>query len=171
MKKIILPIIMIIPFALCGCDNTNKVNNSSKNESSNIIGVETDKTKRYDIDLTVNNYWKYLDITGDFEASYYSYKSLSYSVSGVLSYAYYEDVMITFDYCGGYYNSYTNTKNDKEYHANIYANLNAAGNDSGSIAYNYVPTNITPEFKDDSFYSYDRKLSIKSITGTIHFAI
>ena len=141
---------------------------SSASISSNDDGgaKETDKTQRYEFNLTKDNLWYFID--SEYSVTSGNYYSCVYTFAGVLNYAYYENVVIHLDYDivgqGGIYPTGT-------YKADVEVKLNAAGCGGVSLAYNYIPDNITPEYNETSFYGCNRSLSIKSVSGTIRFSI
>ena len=100
MKKILL--LTIVTFALMGCTYN----------SSNM--------KRYEIDLTLDNYEYYFDITRG-GASNSDGSIAMYTFKGCLSYALYDNVILEL-YC-------TSKMDSTDYHVEEYK-LNAAGNGS-----------------------------------------
>ena len=98
-KKIfvgITTLALIIGLAAC---TSNQPNTSSTSISSKDDGgaKETDKTQRYEFNLTKDNLWYFID-SAPSESGNSNYKTLYYTFQGVLSYAYYENVVIHFDY-------------------------------------------------------------------------
>ncbi|MBO5578413.1 MAG: hypothetical protein J5955_04885 [Bacilli bacterium] len=161
MKKLLLFLLPILMLSAC---NSNQ-STSSKDDSG---ATETDKAKRYEFDLTKDNLWYFIDSAYSTSGNS-NYYSCNYVFQGVLSYAYYDNVIVHLDYNivgqgGGYYPEGT-------YYADIEVKLNAAGNGGVSLDYEYIPSNITPAFTGTSLYGYSRTLSIKSVSGTVRFAI
>lgn len=150
---------------LAAC-NSNQPSTSQPSPSSN-EATETDKTQRYEFALTKDNLWYFIDSAYSTSGNS-NYYSCVYTFAGVLSYAYYDNVIVHLDYDiigqGGYNPTGT-------YKADIEVKLNAAGNGGVSLAYDYIPSNITPAFSGDSLYGYNRSLTIKSVSGTVRFAI
>lgn len=164
MKKTLLLLLPVLILASC---NSNQPNSSSDSSKQNTEATETDKTQRYEFNLTKDNLWYFIDSSYSLSSNN-DYYSCIYVFEGVLSYAYYDNVVIHFDYDivgkGGYNPTGT-------YKADIELKLNAAGNGGVNLPYDYVPANITPTFSGDSLYGYNRSLSIKSVSGTVRFAI
>ena len=87
---------------------------------------------------------------------YRSYTTLSYSISGILSYAYYENVTMKFS-----------VKLDDTVNHSFDKNIELKANGNGSIAYTYE-TKVTD---DQDFYWYSRELIIDNISGKVIFSI
>ena len=156
--------LLLSPLLLISC--ATATNPSSASTAAEVI--ETDKTKRYDIDLNTSNYWKYLDLSIA-KTSQNVYYGLQLDIDGVLTFAYYEDVVMTFDYVatgtggvGGTMATYTGT---------VSVALNAAGSYHQTYSYEFIPENVSPTFQGSSFYGYERSMTLKSIKGMVHFAI
>ena len=135
-------------------------------------GTEVLSSKRYEIKLNKNNYWEYLDISGNLDVSANEtvsrgvYKNVSCTIEGVLNFAYYENVIVTMDYY--IYDS------NKEYHnADVVIELNASGSAFKELQYTFLPENAEPKFDSQTtnLANYNRKLSLKDITGMIYFSI
>lgn len=163
MKKLIFFLASLL--TLASCSSLSSVQ-QSPSESQQV--VETDKAKRYEFDLDKDNYWRYLDLSIS-KTSQNEYYSLEVTFSGVLSFAYYENVVATFAFqasgtggVGGVYQTFT---------ATIKAELNAAGCFHRIYSYEYIPENITPTFNGTSLYGYERTMTLFSITGKVLFAI
>lgn len=157
---------------LSSCNETVSRDSDCLNSSV----YETDKIKRYDISLNTENYWKYIDITGVFDLNKNKYDYLIYKINGVLSFAYYEDIIITFDY----YVHQINGTTEYNHHADIEVKLNAGGNCQESIiryddvSYNFTPALVSHMYGQNnvtSLYDYDRHLSVKNISGIVRFSI
>ena len=165
MKKVLvlLPILLL---SACGANRNN-----SNLPSSSTDAVETDKTQRYEFELNKDNLWYFIDSTYSTSGSE-SYKTCIYSFQGVLSYAYYDHVIVYLDYDivgmgeqgSPYYPSTT-------YKAKIQFELNAAGNGILSLSYDYVPENAVPKITAQTLYGFNRSLTITSVTGVVRFAI
>ncbi len=165
MKKIILLLISSVMLMGCHGSKTNQETTSSTDV------VETDKTQRYEFDLTKDNLWYFIDSAYSTANSSSYYYTCIYTFSGVLSYAYYENVTIYLDYDivrnyegGGNYPSETHK-------AKIEFKLNAGGNGVLSLPYDYVPENAVPKITGSTLYGYSRTLTITSVTGKVKFAI
>lgn len=164
MKKSL--ILLLLSFALISCSSGQAAPSTDKLASSQ-TAVETDKTRRYEFDLTMDNYWKFIDVRDTSTTG--NYETLSFTFSGVLSYAYYEDVRFTVDYkahgAGGIYSP------SGDYEAKIVKELNAGGNGVLNLPYDYIPEETTPAFSGASFYGYERTISILGVSGKVLFAI
>lgn len=153
MKKNLLLIFGLITAfpEVSGCSDATIPSNTSGNQI-----IETEKTKRYEFDLTLDNYWRYFDETGTMSGGYRSYTTLSYSISGILSYAYYENVTMNFF-----------VKLDDTVNHSFDKTIELKANGNGSIAYTYE-TKVTD---DQNFYWYSRELIIDNISGKVIFSI
>lgn len=167
MKKILflLPIFLLVS---CNSSQLNTSLNSLKNDGD---ATETDKTQRYEFSLTKDNLWYFIDSSPSDNGNN-SYKTLYYTFQGVLSYAYYENVIIHLDYDivgmgepGSYMYPTTTHKADIEF------KLNASGSGILSLPYDYVPSNAVPAISETTLYGFERTLTIKSVSGIVRFAI
>lgn len=163
MKKLILVLLSV--FILSSCNsNSNKVTPPKDDKAI----TETPATKKYEINLNKSNLWRFVDSEYSPDEYINNYRCI-YVFRGVLSYAYYDNVVIYLKYkiiCrGGFCDS------EPTYYANIEVKLNAAGNGGVSLDRKYIPRNITPAFNGESFDRYNRSLSIESISGTVRFNI
>ena len=162
MKKtffLTLPLLM-----LSACNN--QPNESKKDDNGT---VETQIVKRYDFELNKDNLWYFID-SAPSERGDGSYATLLYTFQGVLNYAYYDSVVVHFDYdivgVGVNGNSYYPSTTHK---ADIEFKLNASGSGVLSLPYSYVPPNAVPTITQDSLYGFQRSLTIKSVSGTVRF--
>lgn len=164
MRKALIILLPVLMLTACA---SNQPSSSPESSKQNSEATETDKTQRYEFSLTKDNLWYFIDSSYSLSSNN-EYYSCIYTFDGVLSYAYYDNVIIHLDYDivgkGGIYPTGT-------YKADIEVKLNAAGNGGVTLAYEYVPTNITPSFSGDSLYGYNRSLSIKSVSGMVRFSI
>lgn len=151
-KNLLLIFGLITAFPeVSGCSDATIPSNTSGNQI-----IETEKTKRYEFDLTLDNYWRYFDETGTMSGGYRSYTTLSYSISGILSYAYYENVTMKFS-----------VKLDDTVNHSFDKTIELKANGNGSITYTYE-TKVTD---DQDFYWYSRELIIDNISGKVIFSI
>ena len=158
---LLLPVLM-----LTGC-NSNQPS-SSKDDSG---ATETNTTKRYEFELTKHNLWYFVD-SAQSTTGNNNYTTLHYAFQGVLSYAYYDNVVINLKYSlvgkgepgSPYYPSTSHT-------AAIAFKLNAAGSGTLSLSYEYVPENAVPNITQSDVSGFNRTLEITSVTGTVRFAI
>ena len=148
---------------LCSC-GTNKSGVSSNDPNA---PIETEKVKRYEFDLSLDNYWYFIDVTSE-NTSTHNAGYIDYSFKGVLSYAYYENVSFVIDYRihgeGGIYHP------SGDYQADIIMKLNASGSGVFYLKYDFIPDNFTPSFTGDSVSDYQRSSSIKSVSGKVIFS-
>lgn len=164
MKKFL---ILLLPVLMLSACNSNQPN-ASKDDSG---ATETNTTKRYEFELTKDNLWYFVD-SAPSETGNTNYKTLYYTFQGVLSYAYYDNVVIHLDYDivgmgkpGSYSYPTTTHKADIEF------KLNASGSGVLTLPYDYVPTNAVPTITQTDLYGFNRSLTIKSVSGTVRFAI
>lgn len=110
MKKMLF----LLPFlALClgGCTN-----NGNSGGGSNTPAPTTQTMEKHEVSLNTSNYQTYFDIS-----SSTSYNQTTYDFAGCLSYAFYEDVVITIKYYNNTDTSESNSKTED-------VKLNAGGN-------------------------------------------
>lgn len=126
-----------------GCDDSS-ANNNVKDSNENY----------YNIDLTMDNHWKFLD-----------WDKRNNQFTGVLSYAYYDDVVITLQ-----------RKIISEYTTNTYSEnytieLNAAGCKTYSFT-EYTFDQIKELLNHTGYLgSYGNEITIISISGKVQFSI
>ena len=135
----------------------NEVNSNENSDNSSAL-------KHYEVDLDLNNYETYLKYTANSSViSGATHTNFSHTISGVLTYAFYENVTITFDITyqtsGSYPKTYTGVYTVK---------LNAAGNAEFSADDSKLLEAIECP-------RYDRLMtktfSIKEVSGKVMFAI
>lgn len=163
MKKLLF----LIPFLLISAC-TNRTNTSKTDDSG---ATETQTAKRYEFDLNEDNFWYFVDSAPSETGNNY-YKTLLYTFEGVLKFAYYDNVIVHLDYNivgagepGSPYYPSTSHKADIEF------KLNASGSGVLTLPYNYVPANAIPTITQTDLYGFNRSLTIKSVSGTVRFAI
>lgn len=126
-----------------GCDDSS-ANNNVKDSNEN----------HYNIDLTMDNHWKFLD-----------WDKRNNQFTGVLSYAYYDNVVITLQ-----------RKIISEYTTNTYSEnytieLNAAGCKTYSFT-EYTFDQIKELLNHTGYLgSYGNEITIISISGKVQFSI
>lgn len=126
-----------------GCDDSS-TNNNVKDSNENY----------YNIDLTMDNYWKFLD-----------WDKRNNQFTGVLSYAYYDNVVITLQ-----------RKIISEYTTNTYSEnytieLNAAGCKTYSFT-EYTFDQIKELLNHTGYLSsYSNEITIINISGKVQFSI
>lgn len=156
-KKIILIILLIVfPFCLVSCQ---KEDQSRSNEN---------QPTRYEVELNENNYWKYINVKETI-----SNKDTNYEINGVLTYAFYEDVVFAFDV---FY--YIDGQPEEEY--NKYTMLigcNAAGN-ANFVTYSSGITSVTVGKwlgvnNGELVYleNYNWKIHFNSVSGKVIYTI
>lgn len=150
MKKLlnclILALLVTLSFSLVACKNYNK----SANENTE------NKLQHYEIELTLDNYWKFIDV---------SLNGRTYTFNGVLSYAYYIDVQVEI----------TRTLSS-EYTTNTFSKIETIKlNASGSIIYvanDYSFDEVKQLLQVDGYMgSYRDSATIKKIGGKVIFSI
>ncbi len=145
MKKVLIVLISILVCSLffSGCNNSTSNNHEPE-------------FNHYEIDITLDNYWKFLDV---------SLLGRTYTFNGVLSFAYYEDVKIEL-----------NRTITSEYTTNIYTEIETVYlNASGSMVFvaNEYTFDEIKELLNVSGYmgSYSDTATIKSISGKIIYSV
>ena len=164
MKKMLLFLLPILMLTACN----DQPSESKKNDSG---ATETSTTQRYEFDLTKDNLWYFIE-SAQSTTGNNNYTTLHYVFKGVLSYAYYDNIVINIKYSlvgkgepgSPYYPSTSHT-------ADIAFKLNAAGSGTLSLSYEYVPENAVPTITQSNVSGFDRSLEITSVTGTVRFAI
>lgn len=150
MKKslncIMLALLVTLTFSLVACNNYDKpVNENTENHM-----------QHYEIDLTLDNYWKFIDV---------SLNGRTYTFNGVLSYAYYIDVQVDLTRTLSS-ESTTNTFSKTET-----VKLNASGG-MNYIANEYSFDEVKQLLKVDGYMSsYRDSATIKKIVGKVIFSI
>lgn len=163
-KKALLVLIPVLAISAC-TDKTSSEESKQQGSSSNTQITEKDKTTKYDIEITLDNLWYYFDysISKTTTTAYYSVKC---EFKGLLSYAYYENVVVKLEYKavrGGEF--------PKTYTAQDELKLNAAGSGTKIYAYDYIPENATPKVSESDLYGFDRSAEIVGVEGKVRFAI
>lgn len=135
-------------------------NNESTSNSSNNTGL-----KHYEIDLTADNYQTFLNFSKEALTINNRFYNYNYILSGVLSYAYYENVVVTFDITykydeGDFGGEYT-------YQGEYSIVLNAAGNAQFKGSDQAILNAINCPTKH---YGSDQTITIKKVTGKIIFS-
>jgi len=167
MRKIFIGILLLTIVFLCGCSRkktTQKITADSNGR------IEEDKVVRYEIDLTMDNYWKYFDnVITDYEVGPNNYNAIIYENIGILNYAYYEDVAFTLELSYITHNPYAEKEEDKnKYHliGNVTMLTKADGSGSFRFSNNYLG-----EEPEHSLYSATKCLKVVGITGKVIFSI
>ena len=150
-------------------NNTYDSVNTEKDTNDNTLNTEkdtnnSDSLKHHEVDLNINNYETYLKYVAETSVISGAYHpKYSHTISGVLTYAYYEDVTVTFDI------SYKSSGYQSTTYTGIFTvKLNAAGNAEFSADDEEILNAI-------GCPRYDRTMtkifSIKQISGKVMFAI
>ena len=134
-------------------------------------GAKDHKQTRRVVELNNSNCWKYLTITeGTTVAEPQTETALSGSIRGVLDYAYYEDVVVTYELAvrtnGAEWND------AKRYEVQV--KLNAAGDAEFEIVYNgiAVPSVGSAMIENPmELYGFYRNLFFKSVSGKVIYTI
>ena len=121
------------------------------------------------VELNENNYWKYFEISSDANNVHAGGDgTFSYEIRGVLDYALYEDVVVTFDVI-----YYTEGQTDDQYQSyTMRIGCNAAGDavfetvDDG-ITLVTVGKYLGIDGELVSFENYNWKIHFKSVTGNV----
>lgn len=130
---------------------------------------------RHVVELNDENLWKYLAIslTTDFVDAE-SESPLECSIRGVLDYALYEDVVLTFDVV--YYKPETPAVPDQKCYTVSIA-LNAAGDAEFEIPYHGLVQiknglgNISEYGSSGELYWFKRSLRLNSVSGTVTYTV
>lgn len=148
MKKALLFISSLL--ILCSCNANN----------------DTDKAKRYDIELNSSNYLKYFEESGIYnisgiQDSYSSNSVLKYSNVGVLDYALYENVVVKLD-----------VKVDDVVHPNLQKVIELRSDGYGYVE---VPSDTiydkNSSGQDLTIYKHSKALLLNSISGKVIVSI
>ena len=130
---------------------------------------------RHVVELNNENLWKYLSVslTTDFVDAE-SEAPLACSIRGVLDYALYEDVVLTFEVV--YYKPETPTVSDQKSYTVAIA-LNAAGDAEFEIPYHGLVQikNGVGQVRDygssTELYWFKRSLRLNSVSGTVTYTV
>lgn len=144
-KRVTLIILCVFSCTLFGCGNT------SLNQESNSV------ERQYAIELTIDNYWKFIDWHQD---------GVKYYFTGVLQFAYYDNIIV----------SVKRTFSSKEYTTNTYSEtykieLNAAGS-IDYVADEKTFDEVKQLLKVEGYMgSYSDVISVVDITGKVYFSV
>lgn len=135
--------------------------NGSESNNQTIPDKEEDDNgmKHYEIDLSMQNFYDFLEYEYTYSylgvsPEYPNSKGHSYLVTGVLSFAYYQNVIVTFRMM----------KNDTNQYREFDVKLNAAGN--GGF---YQADQIYKEITTQLGGGYGFTVSIQNVSGTVIF--
>ena len=146
---------------MCTCIFTACPSNEQEDETPN-SDASNSNLKHYEIQLNINNFGDFLEykVTEEpFMGQFTPVKDF-YEVKGVLSYAYYKDVYVTF------FVKYT--FNSNTYTGDYTVKLNAAGN------YSFYSNDeaVLKAIKCDSYAQrMEKSVTIKSVSGMVIFDI
>ena len=144
---LILAVLILSTFILCACSTDKDKMNTGEN-------IKTDSNHYYDIDLSTENYWKYLD-----------WDKKNNQFMGVLSYAYYENVIVTIQ------RKIVSEYTENTYTENYAIELNAAGCKNYSFT-EYTFDQINELLNHTGYLgSYSNEITIINISGSIQFSI
>ena len=150
----------------CGCMVSTSEADVESVVSEDNIQNDTGTFRHYTISLSMYNYVSFFGI------EYSSGQSAKLTASGVLTFAYYENVVITALCTYEYSSPFGNMNCDNAvYTAVTKIKLNASGNGSVIFAYDYIPDNIIPEFTDSSAGLFSKRFEIIDVEGTILFTV
>ncbi len=157
---LVMALCLLLISALFGCQN----------DKIPFGGIESEKTV---IELNENNYWKYINMQLEADnGTAGEMDSLSCIISGVLDFALYEDVVLSFDV---FY--YTEGQSAEEYQSYT---MRIACNAAGDAAFETTSLGITnvrvgkwlgTDGELVSFYDYNWKIHFKSISGRVIFTV
>ena len=160
MKKICFIILTLSMFVLCSCSNKTTKSIVTKDENGMIVD---DKIRHYEIDLNMDNYWKYFENTvNEYSAGANSHDTIEYENLGVLSFAYYENVIFTFELS-------CEIKNSGELIHYDLGTIQIETKADGYCKYRF-PTKYEIDGTERDMYFYTKKLEVVSITGKIVFS-
>lgn len=147
----------------CACPAPDNPSNDNQNQNNN--NVNDNKMKHYEVSLNKSNFEEYLDYKLTVNATSKP-RSDFYDIKGVLPYAYYKNVAITFHV---EYSKSDGMNGENVYKGNYTVKLNAAGCKS-------FYTNDEAILKAINLTTYDnmitkRTLTITDVSGTIIFNI
>lgn len=150
----------------CGCMVSTSEADVESVVSEDNIQNDTGTFRHYTISLSMYNYNTFFGI------EYSSGKSAKLIVSGVLTFAYYENVVVTALCTYKYSSPFGNMNCDNAvYTAETEINLNAAGNGTVIFSTDYIPDNIKPEFTDGAASVFSKSFEIIDVEGTILFTV
>lgn len=134
--------------------------------SESITSEPSDYPKHYEIDLTLDNYMSYLNYSVSSTTKCLDY---THAISGALTYAYYENVVITFEIIYENEGAGEGSGNPyRLYKGEYHVLLNAAGcNTFTADNQNLLNSIDCPEFNR----LFQKTFTIKSITGKVIFSI
>ena len=160
-RKIIFIVAIMLILSMCTCIFTACPSNEPSDETPN-KDASNSNLKHYEIQLSTSNFEDFLEYTvteDPYIGQLTPVKDL-YEVKGVLSYAYYKDVYVTF------FVKYT--VNGKTYKGDYKVKLNAAGN------YSFYSNDeaVLKAIKCDSYAQrMEKSVTIKSVSGMVIFDI
>lgn len=163
-RKIIFIVAIMLILTMCTCIFTACPSNEQEDETPN-SDASNNNLKHYEIQLNKSNFEEYLDYKVTTNATSIP-RSDFYEIKGVLSYAYYKDVSITFHV---EYSRSNGMNGENVYQGNYTVKLNAAGCKS-------FYTNDDAILKAINLTMYDnmitkRTLTITAVSGTVIFDI
>lgn len=149
------------------------INNETISETQQNNNISSNAVERHEIELNKNNLSYYVDVSFSYFNTSGNYREThTCTISGVLSYALYDNVVVTLNYDivgrgepGSY--SYPTTTHQ----AKIEVKLNAGGGGYVALPYDYVPSNAIPAITQDNLSGFDRSLSVASVTGRVLYVI
>ena len=175
--KIFLSIFLLtaVLFSIVACNNSAEDVTSKSTELetniNNTTHTSSDKSSYREIELDLNNYKTYLTYTATsgLDNDGRRYSNFIHTVKGALSFAYYENVVLTFDIT---YSASINNE-QKTYHGKYNLVLNAAGDGEFHANDNELLDSINvPDYIAQRFYTVDDyTISLESISGKVCFSI
>ena len=170
MKKIYFVLSILCLLDLCSCSGKKTTTTIATTKDENGM-AENDKIKHYEIDLDMENYWKYFEnakVKYDKGHDSYAYDSLKYENIGVLNFAYYENVLFTFSLTFETYNPYAENEEDVSKHYDA-GTINVEARADGYCIYN-APSSIDVGDRTINLYGCDAHLELINITGKVIFS-
>lgn len=170
MKRIFkLVLILTITLTMCLCvfsacaspdEQTNETQSQETNDETPNNGI-----RHYEIQLNKDNFEEFLEYKVEFYATI-TPRCDFYEITGVLTYAYYKDVVITFN---AEYLRSNGLGGQIAYKGNYALKLNAAGHNSFYTNDNELLKAINCNKYDNMMISYN--LTIIEVSGTVIFDI
>ena len=172
MKKISLMFLSIFVLILSSCGNSNTQENKPTDGNKDIIeSREIESNKRYEIDLTIDNFWRYFSNDRTEYTSNGSSAKITYENQGILNFAYYENVIFTLEISYQYKN--TGTWPYKEAEGKLDTiNLEMKANGYGSYIYNYAKyQSVFESLPSYNQYYVTSIVNVVNVSGKVVFSI
>lgn len=136
-------------------------------------GDDSDEEPDYAYESVVlddNNYWKYLNVGTDIRMASDGKQSIYYTIEGVLDFALYEDVILSFDVI--YYVDGATEADYSSYTMRIACNA-AGGSEFETTSLETTNVTVGKWLGADgelvSLVNYNWKINLRTVTGTVKF--